>query len=379
MSDAICAVCLVLALGAQQKPGDLYASAIAKYVAGDSDAAFNALAQVSHAEIQKEIEATVAQIKLGGGSTASRRHLEAIAMLHTEYAMFGGIEPKAVLFHIDMAHLALLVARATLAGQDPSMVHKGKDDVSSGIIVPSELSRAREFVPRWCAVASSVVLTYASDQPALTLVTEALKLMPDNEELLFWRGVVLEFEAVWVGEPTIDPRAALPAIGQTDGAGFNMVKNVRVWGPVEEAYRHALARDPNDYEAHLHLGYALYSLRNYGSAKTEYELARDKSMDPFVVYVADLLLARLKEDQNDVAGSAQDYEHALAKIPAAQSAFIGLSMLEARRGNAQRARELTMKLAAIPVKQRVRDPWWAYHTTRIPERDLAWLRKAVRQ
>jgi tetratricopeptide (TPR) repeat protein len=266
------------------------------------------------------------------------------------------------------------VARLTLAGQDPSTAV-----ALSGIIVNQEMLRARDFVPRWCALASSAELTDGSDQAALTLVTEALKLMPDNEELLFWRGVVLEFEAVWVGEPTIDPRAALPAIGQTDGAGFNMVKNARIWGPVEEAYRHALVRNPDDYEAHLHLGYALYSLRNYGPAKTEYELARDRSTDPFVVYVADLLLARMKEDQNNMAGAAQDYEQALTKIPGAQSANIGLSMLEARRGNTQRARDLTTKLAAIPAKQRVRDPWWAYHTARIPERDLEWLRKAVRQ
>jgi hypothetical protein len=364
----------MLAIGGQQRPADLYASAVAKYVAGDAEAAFDALARVPHADIQKELEASLVPIKKDGGSAASRRHLEAIAMLHTEYALLGGIEPKAVLFHIDMARLALSVARLTLAGQDPSTAV-----ALSGIIVNQEMLRARDFVPRWCALASSAELTDGSDQAALTLVTEALKLMPDNEELLFWRGVVLEFEAVWVGEPTIDPRAALPAIGQTDGSGFNMVKNARIWGPVEEAYRHALVRDPDDYEAHLHLGYALYSLRNYGPAKTEYELARDRSTDPFVVYVADLLLARMKEDQNNMAGAAQDYEQALTKIPGAQSANIGLSMLEARRGNTQRARELTTKLAAIPAKQRVRDPWWAYHTARIPERDLEWLRKAVRQ
>ena len=379
MHAAIFAWCLMLALGGQQKPADLYASAIAKYAAGDSDGAFHALAQVSHADIQKEVEATVLAIKHGGGSTASRRHLEAIAMLHTGYAMLGGIEPRAVLFHIDMARLALSVARLTLAGQDPSMVRKGQDDVSGGIMMSYEMSRAREFVPRWCALASSIELTYGSDQAALILVTEALKLLPDNEELLFWRGAVLEFQAVWIGEPTIDPRAALPAMRQTDGAGFNMMKTARVWGPVEEAYRHALARDPDDYEAHLHLGYALYSLRNYGAAKPEYELARDRSADLSVVYVADLLLARMKEDQNDTPGAAQDYEQALTKMPGAQSASIGLSMLEARRGNAQRARELTTKLAAIPARQRVRDPWWDYHTARIPERDLEWLRKAVRQ
>jgi len=379
MRAAIYASCLVLTLAGQQRPSDVYASAIAKYVAGDANAAFAALAQVSQADIQKELEAIVVASKVGGGSTAARRHLEAIATLHTEYALFGGIEPKAVIFHIDMAHLALLIARETLAGRDPSLTHKSQDDVSSGIVVPQETARAREFVPRWCALASSVELTYGSDQAALTLVTEALKLLPDNEELLFWRGVVLEFAAVWVGEPTTETRAAVPALGQTDGSGFNMVKNARVWGPVEDAYRRALQREPDNAETHLHLGFTLYSLRNYGSAKTEYELARDRSSDVWVVYVADLLLARVKEDQNDLAGAVPYYEHALAKLPAAQSAYIGLSMLEARRGNSQRARELTTKLAAIPEKQRVRDPWWAYHTVRIPERDLDWLHKAVRQ
>src|SRR5262249_41905955 len=157
---------------------DVYASAIAKYVAGDSDAAFAALAQLSQTDTQRELEAAIAPIRKDGGSIASRRHLEAIAILHTEYALFGGIEPKAVQFHIDMAHLALLIARLTLIGQDPSAAVA--QHVPSAIMVPEERSRAREFVPRWTALASSIELTYGSDQAALTIVTEAVKLLPDN-------------------------------------------------------------------------------------------------------------------------------------------------------------------------------------------------------
>jgi hypothetical protein len=365
MRAAICASCLVLALIGQPKPSDLYASALAKYLASDSAAAFDALGQVPREIVENEIEASIIPIKRDGGSRASRRRLEAIAMLHTEYALFGGIQPKAALFHLDMARLALLVTRQTITGQIP--------ETTLG-----DAERGREFLPRWCALASSTELTYGSDLPALTLVTEALKLMPENEELLFWRGLVLEFQAVWVGAPA-DPRAAVPAFGKTDGSGFNMVTNALVWGPVEDAYRRTIARSPDNAEVHLHHGFAQYSLRDYVGAKKEYELARDTSPDPFVVYVADLLLARTKEDQNDLSGAVQDYEHALSKMPAAQSAYIGLGMLEARRGNSRRASELTTKLAAIPQKQRVRDPWWAYHTTRIPERDLDWLRGAVRQ
>src|SRR5262249_29615878 len=119
MRTAICTCVVVLALIGQQKPTDVYASAIAKYVAGDSDAAFAALAKVSHLDVQKELEATIAPNRATGGSPASRRRLEAAAMLHTEYALLGGIDPDAVVFHIDMAHLALSVSRLTVTGQMP--------------------------------------------------------------------------------------------------------------------------------------------------------------------------------------------------------------------------------------------------------------------
>lgn len=361
---------IAAAVPGQQKPSDLYASALAKYIAGDSDAAFEALARVPHADIQQELQASLSPIMLGSGSRAARRRLEVIAMLHTEYALLGGLGSKEVAFQIDMAHLALSVPRLTVAGRDP--------DAVSGVVPPQEITRAREFVTRWTALATSILLTYASDQTAETLVNEALKLLPDNEELLFWRAGVMEFQAVWVGVAAANVRAAVPGMNSRDGSGYDMLTNTRTWAPVEEAYRHALARQPDDSEAHLHLGYSLYSLRSYAAAKTELELARDKSADPFVVYAADLLLARVKEDENDPAGAVQDYERAIAKMPGAQSAYVGLGLLEARRGNAQRARELTTQLAAIPEKQRVRDPWWAYHTTRIPADDLKWLRQAVR-
>jgi tetratricopeptide (TPR) repeat protein len=376
MRAVISASCLVLALAGQQKPSDLYASAIAKYVAGDTDAAFDALARAPHADIQKVV-GSVAAVMANGGSTAARRRLEAIAMLHTDYGLLGGLQPNDVNFHIDMAHLALSVARMTLAGKDPANTTQGTDR-TSGVVLQSESTRALEFVPRWTALATSVLLTYGSDQQAETLVNESLKLLPDNEEVLFWRAGVMEFQAVWVGVPSANVRAAVPGMNSRDGSGYDMLTNTRTWAPVEEAYRHALARRPDDFEAHLHLGYSLYSLRSYAAAKTELELARDKSADPFVVYVADLLLARVKEDENDPAGAVQDYERAIAKMPGAQSGYIGLGLLEARRGNAQRARELTTRLATIPEKQRVRDPWWAYHTTRIPADDLKWLRQAVR-
>jgi tetratricopeptide (TPR) repeat protein len=366
MRAVVVASCVVVALAGQPKPSDVYQSAIAKYVAGDLDAASDALAGLTQADIQKAIETSVQTIQGRGGSPAARRRLEAIALLHTEYTLATELPPKDVLFHIHMAQLSLAVSRRTLTGQVPDT-----DE--------AEMRRVRAFLPQWHALAASALLTCYADQEALTLVEDGLKLFPENEELLFWRGLVLEFHAVWVGTPTIDPHAALPAIRNRDPTGFDLLTNTRVWAPVEEAYRRVLQRGSNNAETHLHLGYALYSLRRYGDARTEYELARDSSTDPFVVYVGDLLLGRLKEDQNDLKGAVADYERAVAKLPGAQSAYVGLGSAEARLGNAQRAREVTEQFATIPDRQRVRDPWWLYRTTRVPVGDLASLRKAVRQ
>jgi len=69
----------------------------------------------------------------------------------------------------------------------------------------------------------------------------------------------------------------------------------------------------------------------------------------------------------------------IATIPGAQSGYVGLGSVEARLGNTRRAQEVTEQFAAIPDRQRVRDPWWSYRTTRVPVGDLTSPRKAVRQ
>lgn len=356
----------VLVLAGHQTGTDGYSVAIAKYVAGDADAASDALAQVSQPDIQKAIDTSVAAVRSTGGSIAARRRLEAIAVLHTEYTLAGDLSPKEALFHVDMAQRALAISRGFITSQVP-----GTDE--------AEVRRARELLPHWYILAASALLTYYADQKALTLVEDGLRLFPEDQQLLFWRGLVLEFHAVWIGTPATDPTAAVPSMRKKDPSGFDLLTNTRVWAPVEEADRRVIQRDPGNAEAHLHLGYALSALRRYGDAKREFELARDRSTDSFVVYVADLLLARLKEDQNQLKEAVPDYEHAIARMPGAQSAYIGLGSVEARLGNAQRARELTERLATIPERQRVRDPWWAFHTTRLPANDLTWLRTAVRQ
>jgi tetratricopeptide (TPR) repeat protein len=379
MRAILVASCVMLTLTRHQTGADPYSIAIAQYVAGHDDAALDALAQIQPAHIQLAIDRSVAAARpprelVNESESLVRRRLEAMAMLHTEYVLFGE-NPMDAVFQIAMAHRALTISHSLVEPDQPSLPREGQRAIVAG----AEIRRAREFLAHWYALAVSALLWHYADQNALSLIDEGLRPFPGDRNLLFWRGRVLEFHAVWVGTPATEPTPAVRTMQKRDPHGFDRLTNARVWGPVEEAYRHVIQLDPDNASVHLHLGYALHSQRRYADAKTEYEFARDRSTDSFVVYVADLLLARLEEDQNNLKDAVPHYERAIAKMPGAQSAYVGLGSVEVRLGDAQRARELAEQLAAIPEQQRVRDPWWAFRTTRVPGDDLQWLRAAVRQ
>jgi tetratricopeptide (TPR) repeat protein len=376
MRAILVASCVMLTLPSHQTGADPYSIALAKYLAGHDDTASDALAHVQPKDIQEAINTSLIEARSSGVLGDSLmfpvlRRLEAMAMLHTEYVLFGE-NPMDAVFQIAKAHQALAFSRSLV--EPTSAGH-----VQMSLVEGTEIRRAREFLPHWYALAASALLWHYADQNALSLIDEGLKLFPGDRDLLFWRGRVLEFHAVWVGTPATDPTPAVRTMQKRDPHGFDRLTNARVWGPVEEAYRRVIQLDPDNAAVHLHLGYALHSQRRYADAKIEYELVRDRSTDSFVVYVADLLLARLEEDQNNLKDAVPHYERAIAKMPGAQSAYVGLGSVEVRLGDAQRARELAEQLAAIPEQQRVHDPWWAFRTTRVPGDDLQWLRAAVRQ
>jgi tetratricopeptide (TPR) repeat protein len=375
MRAILVASCVMLTLTSHQTGADPYSIALAKYLAGHDDTASDGLAHLQAKDIQEAIITSLAEARSSGvlGDTLIfpvLRRLEAMAMLQTEYVLFGE-NPMDAVFQIARAHQALAISRSLV-------VPTSAEHIQMSLVEGAEIRRAREFLPHWYALAASALLWHYADPNALSLIDEGLKLFPGDRDLLFWRGRVLEFHAVWVGTPATEPGPPVRTMQKRDPHGFDLLTNARVWGPVEEAYRRVMQVDPDNAAVHLHLGYALHSQRRDADAKTEYEFARDRSTDAFVVYVADLLLARLEEDQNKLKDAVPHYERAIAKMPGAQSAYVGLGSVEVRLGDAQRAQELAEQLAAIPAQPPVHDPWWAFRTTRVPGDDLQWLRAAVR-
>src|SRR5690349_7145688 len=106
MRAILVASCVTLTLTSHQTGGELYAIAIAQYVAGHDDAALDALAHLQGATIQTAIDRSVAAASPDRGlanesEVLVRRRLEAMAMLHTEYVLFGE-HPMDAVFHIKM-------------------------------------------------------------------------------------------------------------------------------------------------------------------------------------------------------------------------------------------------------------------------------------
>lgn len=370
----VLAILLIAALpaGAAAPGADTYATAVANYVGGDLPGAANILAALPQRDIQKQVELFFRAVTTDSGDGAKAR-LEAAAMLHTDYAMLTDLDDDAVGFHIDMAHLLLSFDRSQVQRVRPT-----------GGFSPSQEQvdeqRAREFLPRWYGVASSVLLLRGMDVSALRCIEDGVKVLPTDRHVLLWKGFVSEFQAVWHPPAVLDPRPEMrTALPDADPSAFDLNYRARQWGPAEAAYRRVLSVDSAQLEARLHLGFVLLSLGRPAEAMSELETVSGRAADPVLVYLAHMFLGRVAEQEGDLAGVARAYQAALKVAPHCQTPYVALSLLEDRRGNHARARELVAALVGIPPRERVDDPWWAYHTSRVPVDDIRWLRDRVRR
>ena len=362
-------VIAALTVTAQARPAAVYSDAVDRYVADDFSDAAALLGGLQRRDVQKEADTLV---RAAADGEAARRRLEAAAMLHTQYAMLDDLDNLTTAFHIDMAHLLLSVDRSRAGRRRPAAGPGSSSDIA-------DLERSRAFLPRWYALSSSILLLHGLERNARALVDEGVKLFPEDPAMVFREALVTEFRAVWSPPAPADPHPELGlAMSDADATLFDLSYGQRLWEPAASAYRRVLALDPDNAEARLHLGFALSAQGKFADAASELEAARSRAADPYVVCLAHLFLGRVRERQGNVDGAAQEYERALAAQPLAQSAYMALSLLEQRRGNPQRARELVDQFVRIPPRERADDPWWGYHVSRLPVEDLHWLRIRVR-
>src|SRR5262252_324784 len=116
MRAILVASCVTLTLASHQTGADPYSLALAKYLAGRDDTASDGLAHLQVKDIQEAINISLAEARSSGvlGDTLMSpvlRRLEAMAMLHTEYVLFGE-NPMDAVFQIAKAHQALAISRS---------------------------------------------------------------------------------------------------------------------------------------------------------------------------------------------------------------------------------------------------------------------------
>jgi predicted Zn-dependent protease len=125
----------------------------------------------------------------------------------------------------------------------------------------------------------------------------------------------------------------------------------------------AVRLDPAFDEGHLHLGHVLLARGKPQEAVIELERAASGTKDPLLQYYAAMFLGAADEELSKDDAARAAYQRASAMFPRAQSPYLALSALNARRGSRQAALSSIAPMFALPFNAEYRDdPWWRYAT-----------------
>jgi tetratricopeptide (TPR) repeat protein len=240
-----------------------------------------------------------------------------------------------------------LVAAAVAVEGAARLVMAGNRDVGSLVewacsLVrlnrPSEAERAwhRATIAVGSSVASNVFLTLH--------ISHASVRFPDEPRVLLARA----FLADRLTFP--DPRDGRTLFDRSADSGMNPLLTV---GDFEKAMRHAEVRA----EASLRLGYLWQRL---GRLHESLERLRDVEAltdDPYLRYLAFLILGRTLDAMNRHDDAAAAYGRAVSAMPGAQSAGLAYAAALLRTGRTAEAERAARTVVTAPS---VDDPWMSY-------------------
>jgi tetratricopeptide (TPR) repeat protein len=316
-----------------------YLALVRQYAAGQGAEATAALDRwPSHDVDDIAIRATVA---------LSTRDLVAAAMLHTDLAnlMIDG-RPDDARSHLDKAQSALTIASSRIG----------------------QRQRLAPFVRRWFRFVASVYLSAGLPKQAAIVLKRGLILFPGEAPLYVARGIMIEvavrktYVFDWRRDATSSGYQRTRVEDALDGASQQFVR--------------ALAIDPHNAEAHLHLGWIRF-FRNDGHAGPELNAAIADADDDTIRYLAHLFLGGIAERANHLDEALREYDAARALGAGFQTPLAALSRVEDALGHTDRARELALIAVGLD-KSDSDDPWWD-HRIGFDRESLRWLRAEVRK
>jgi hypothetical protein len=108
-------------------------------------------------------------------------------------------------------------------------------------------------------------------------------------------------------------------------------------------------------EAAMRAGALEMRLGQRGEALQYFEMAEDRTRDPYVVYLARFFTGQIREQQRRIDDATEAYRGAVAAWPHAQSATMALASLLFDAG--RRVEAQTLAGAMLAARPPVRDPW----------------------
>jgi tetratricopeptide (TPR) repeat protein len=260
----------------------------------------------------------------------------------------------------DIGAIKVLVGDGEPIGINELPIHW---DVARGIFDDlKDNARASDVARRWY-VATSTWMQNVGQHDTFHL-RHARTRFPEDVDLQFLSGCQQETYA----SPAIQA-AARTAVLPT-GYYVDIASDSAALRDAEGFFRRALALNPSHEQARLHLGHVLVLRGRPQEAVTLLRQATFDESDRNRRYFAALFLGAAEEGIGRFDEARDRYIEASAVVPLAQSPYIALSALAARRGDRATALKQIGRVFELPVVPGdAADPWWAYYADNARDAD----------
>ena len=266
------------------------------------------------------------------------------AMLHTDAAIkvLGPDEPLAAL-HLQLASRLLI---------------SGGPDL-------------HPFARRWYLTVARILRERARLPLAETLLERGRQHLPGDPVMLYESGVLQELVATYSAFVTETKAPAQPLANYSAQYAPNS-DNTSTRSPnrsliewrrsIDNAARwlgDALKADPSSELAQLHFGRVQVLRDNDREASTLLEKLAASSANVDIAYLATMFLGAMHDRRGRHVDAEWMYRQAVARLPAAQSAYIALSEVLQKRGRGDESREVLTTMLQQSADSRT-EPWWWY-------------------
>ncbi|MEJ2110322.1 MAG: tetratricopeptide repeat protein [Acidobacteriota bacterium] len=278
------------------------------------------------------------------------RILKQAALLHTDIAL---LKLEAGKFSVPSNQIRVAFIDGRLVRQP----YKPHWEFARRLINAVDPSPAEDPMARQWYIASTAHMQSLRDLAnARKHLEDALKLFPDDAQILFYAGVLHE---IWASPLNQNFQSNLP-VKPFYGSKEKELKQARKF------YREVIDADPDFAEAYLRLGRVEGLLDSHPQAFVALERADSLIQEPLLSYYTALFRGYEFEMLDRPEEAREQYERASSLYPGAQSPRLALSPLAHSLGDTESALDALRNLLDLQQKETGRDdPFWEYDLSHV--------------